>query len=117
MTPQTIENPTQVVEIYASTDSIRGISISSSVATSVIFDTKVGYRNIMIMNADPSATIWCAERATVTANASQNQVGWPLGPHGSGGDILSIAVVPGSDFFCINDSGIGPTRAIIFRGR
>lgn len=107
------EPATAIVETMSSTMSVQGVSISSSVATSVVGSTGTANRFVTILNLDATANLFCGERTTITTSITSVLGGFRITP----GQSVFFAIVPRSNFYCKNDGGSGATWASVARGR
>ena len=106
-----VQPVTAVAESFGSTDPVCGVSISNSAATSIIISTTSGFRNVSVQNLDTTAHIFCSSNAQVSATPGTS-VGFKVFP----GQIVFFAIVPYTNFYCINDSS-GAVWAAVMRGR
>lgn len=104
---------TAVVETLSSTDTVRGISIGTQTATSVIVSTSAGYRFVAVQNNDATASVYCAERVNVSTLTANNSVGIEVAPR----QLVHFSVRAYTDFFCLSNSTSTATRCATFRGR
>lgn len=107
------EQVTAVVDTLSSTETVRGISIATQTATSVIVSTTAGYRFVAVQNLDSTFDLYCAERVSVSSTTTSNSVGIKI----TANQLVNFSVRAYTDFFCLSASTSAATRAAIFRGR
>ena len=115
-----LEPVTVTIESVSSTDTIRGIDISSAPTTSVIVSTSPLYRQVCVQNFDTTAFLACSENVNVSSQTAQNSVGTIIAPAPSASSPnapLCFSVSAGTNFYCRTSSVTGTTRAGITRGR
>lgn len=117
---QALEPATVTIDSVSSTNTIRGIDISSQTATSVIISTRTLYRQVCVQNFDTTAFLACSEDVNVSTQTAQNHVGTLIAPAPTASTPSTptcFAVSAGTDFYCRTSSVTGTTRAGIGRGR
>lgn len=117
---QALEPVTVTIDSVSSTNTIRGIDISSAPTTSVIVSTSLLYRQVCIQNFDTVAFLACSENVNVSSQTAQNHVGTIIAPAGSATSPaapICFSVSAGTNFYCRTSSVSGTTRAGIARGR
>ena len=107
------ENASPVVETLSSTQTCRGISISSNPATSVIISTNTLYRYVSVQNNDASLNFWCGDNSNVSVSSNTASTGMKVVP----GATVFFAIVPGKNWWCRNDSATSFLWASVCRGR
>ena len=109
-----------VIDGVTSTDTVRGIDISSAPATDIIISTAPLYRQACVQNLDTSAFLVCSENVNVSTQTASNLVGVIVPPAATASQPqtpLCFSVVPGQRWYCETSSVTGTTRAVISRGR
>lgn len=115
-----LEPVTVTIDSVSSTNTIRGISISSATPTSVVISTSIGYRQVCIQNFDTTAFLACSELPTVSTQTAQDHVGTIIAPApaaNSPASPLCFSVSAYTNFYCRTSSVSGTTRAGVARGR
>lgn len=115
-----LEPVTVTIDSVSSTNTIRGIDISSAPATSVVVSTAMLYRQVCIQNFSSTAYLACSENVNVSTLTSQNHVGTILGVAASTSAPsfpTCFSISAGTNFYCRTSSVTGSTRAGIARGR
>ena len=115
-----LEPVTVTIDSVSSTNTIRGIDISSAPATSVIISTGMGYRQVCIQNFDTSAFLACSENVNVSTQTAQDLVGTIIAPATAANtpaSPLCFSVSAYTNFYCRTSSTTGTTRAGVARGR
>lgn len=118
--PTQVEPITTVIGTVSSTDTVRGISISSSTPTSVVVDTAQRYRQVCVQNLDTTAALYCAERSNVSNSTASDLVGVVIAPAATAttpATPVCFSIRGGTDFYCKTGSTSASTRAVIVRGR
>lgn len=111
---------TATMATVSSSDTIRGIDISSSPATSVVISTSAQYRQVCVQNFDTTNYLACSENANVSSSVASNLIGTiiPAAPTAATpATPLCFSIKAGTDFYCKNSGSTGTTRAGITRGR
>lgn len=117
---EALEPVTVTIDSVSSTNTIRGIDISSAPTTSVIVSTSVLYRQVCVQNFDTTAFLACSENVNVSTQTAQNHVGAIIAPAPTAStpnSPLCFSVSAGTNFYCRTSSITGTTRAGIARGR
>lgn len=115
-----LEAVTVTIDSVSSTNTIRGIDISSAPTTSVIISTAQLYRQVCIQNFDTTAFLACSENVNVSSQTAQNHVGTLISPATSVTQFaapMCFSVSAGTNFYCRTSSVSGTTRAGVARGR
>lgn len=115
-----LEPVTVTIDSVSSTNTIRGIDISSAPATSVVISTAMLYRQVCVQNFDTTAFLACSENVNVSTQTAQNHVGTIIPPAPTAttpATPLCFSVSAGTNFYCRTSSVTGTTRAGIGRGR
>lgn len=115
-----LEPVTVTIDSVSSTDTIRGIDISSAPTTSVIISTSALYRQVCVQNFDTTSFLACSENVNVSSQTAQNHVGTiiPAAPTATTpATPTCFSVSAGTNFYCRTSSVTGSTRAGIGRGR
>ena len=102
----------QVSETVQSSYTISGVAISSSVGTGVIISTASMIRWVAVENLDSSANLFCSPRPGVSASTGTT-AGWEI----AHGNSYKFVILPGSQFYCINDGGSASVWAVVYQGR
>ena len=117
---QALEPVTVTIDSVSSTNTIRGIDISSAPATSVVISTGMLYRQVCIQNFSATSYLACSENVNVSTLTAQNHVGTILGVAASTSAPsfpTCFSISAGTNFYCRTSSVTGSTRAGIARGR
>lgn len=115
-----IEPVTVTIDSVSSTNTIRGIDISSAPATSIVISTNMLYRQVCVQNFDTTAFLACSENVNVSTQTAQNHVGTIIPPAPTAATPatpLCFSISAGTNFYCRTSSVTGTTRAGIGRGR
>lgn len=110
------------ISAYSSTMTITGVSISSSIPTSVLLSTSPQYRDVCIQNPSTYTKVFCGETitfSTTTGNEtalifSTSTIGVIAAPY-------CLPLLPGQNFYCMggaNGTAAGSnTRITVIKGR
>lgn len=114
-----VEPATVTIEGVSSTDTIRGLSISSEPATSVIISTNMGYRQVCVQNIDGGSYLACGDSINVSTLAASNAVGVWISTFVAtqANPPVCFGVPAFKDWFCRTSNVAGSTRAVIQRKR
>ncbi len=115
-----LEPATVTIDSVSSTETIRGISIATQTATSVIISTASLYRQVCVQNFETSAFLSCSENPSVSTQTASNFVGTIIAPANTASTPatpLCFSVSAGTNFYCLSSSVSASTRAGITRGR
>ena len=108
------------IDSVSSTDTVRGVDISSHTAFDIIVSTLPLYRQACVQNLDTSAFLACSDSlnvSTLTANGAIGVV-LPAAPTATTpATPTCFSVVAGNRWYCRTSSVTGTTRAVIIRGR
>lgn len=114
------EHITATLETLSSTVSVRGYTIATQSATSVIFDTGAAFRFVDIQNLDTGADIACSETSSVMATAASGTVGFFIGRVVSNVYYSKrFALRAGQNFYCRSNAtgSTAGSRAAVMTGR
>lgn len=103
-----------------SSNTVVGISLSSSAATSIAGGPNNGWFNICVQNYDTSSAIFCGENPNVSTITANVLLGVGIAPAASATSLaapMCFPVVQNSDFFCRSGSQTASTRASVYRVR
>lgn len=115
-----LEPATVTIDSVSSTDTVRGIDITTQTATSVIVSTGPLYRQVCVQNLDTSAFLACSENVNVSTLTASNLIGVVIPPAPTAATPAQptcMAVAAGSNYYCKSASVTAATRAVIIRGR
>lgn len=115
-----LEPVTVTIDSVSSTNTIRGIDISSAPATSIVISTAMGYRQVCVQNFSATNYLACSENVNVSTLTAQNHVGTIIGVAASTSAPsfpTCFSISAGTNFYCRTSSVTGSTRAGIARGR
>lgn len=115
-----LEPVTVTVDSVSSTDTVRGVDISSQTAFDIIISTAFLYRQACVQNLDTSAFLACGDNVNVSTISTSNQIGVIIPPAptiATAATPLCFSVSAGTHWYCRTSSVTGSTRAVIQRGR
>lgn len=115
-----LEPVTVTIDGVSSTDTVRGVDISSQTATDIIISTNPLYRQACVQNLDTSAFLACGDSvsvSTITTNILIGVVVPPASAVTTPATPLCFSVPAGNHWYCRTSSTTGTTRAVIQRGR
>lgn len=115
-----LEPVTVTIDGVSSTDTVRGISITTQTATDVIISTNPLYRQVCVQNFDTSAFLACSDSVNVSTQTALNTVGTIVAPAATAtqpSTPMCFSVPAGNRWYCLSSSTSGSTRAGITRGR
>lgn len=115
-----LENVTPTIDSVSSTETVRGIDISSAPATDIVLSTAVLYRQVCVQNLDTSNFLACSDNVNVSTQTSSNGVGTLIAPAPlatAPATPMCFSIVAGTKYYCRTSSVTGTTRAGITRGR
>ncbi len=118
---QAMENNSVVtIGSVQSTSTIRGLSIDTAAATSVVISLAPLYRQVCVQNLDLVASLACGDNVSVSTLTASNLMGVVVPPAAStttAASPMCFEVVAGRHFYCRSASVTAPTRAVIIRKR
>lgn len=115
-----LEPVTVTIDGVSSTDTVRGVDISSQTTFNIIISTLPLYRQACVQNVDTTSYVACGDNANVSTVTTSNLIGViiPAAPTVSTpASPLCFSVPAGNPWYCRTSSVTGSTRAIIQRGR
>ena len=115
-----LEQVSVTIDGVSSTDTVRGVDISSQTAFNVMISTPPLYRQVCVQNLDTTAYLACGDSVSVSTISTSNLIGViiPAAPTATTPATPTCFGVPiGNSWYCLTSSVTGTTRAVIQRGR
>ena len=108
------------IDGVSSTDTVRGVDISSQTAFDIIVATAPLYREACVQNLSTSGYLACGDSASVSTITSNNLIGIiiPASPAiTTPASPTCFSVPAGNHWYCLGSWVLGTMRAVIQRGR
>jgi hypothetical protein len=115
-----LEPVSVTIDGVSSTDTVRGIDISSQTPTDVIINTGALYREVCIQNLSTAGYLACGDSASVSTTTTSNLIGViiPAPPASTTpATPICFSVPAGNRWYCLASYVSGSIRAVIQRGR
>lgn len=118
--PVRAPEPAMLVTTVKSSETVRGIDISSQTPTSIVIDTTQMFRQVCVQNLETITSLACGENPAVSTITTSNLIGIIVPPATSTSTVPSptcFAIVPGRNFYCLGSKNTASSRAVVMRAR